>query len=561
MECADAKMAFESRMRRWLWLAPVLLGFLCGSAVLGNRFLADDDILIVTNPLTHSLEHLGTLLTGDFFADGAGRAIGYYRPLTRLAFALEYAGFGASPAAFHAVSLIAFLVSVVLVGRLARALGFSQVAAVIVAGFYASHPVQAGNIGVVAAQSDVFMSGAVMAALLAFRHARRTGKVRWLGLAACGQLLAVGFKETGLVAALLAIAWELLDGRRPDRKRRLAVTLLTFGAPVVAAMGLRVALGITTPLARDLGPMGLLGLGGKLAVGSLLRTLVPVAWTSYLESAWPGPQPAAALPWALGALGLLGVSILVAWRKPGLRHPLVWLWLPLVPILVLPGRVAMVDDGRVFVLADRWLLLSVVGAGGLWVTCGEWLWTVLGRVARLTLAASAACVLLLHAILARGENASMRSEETRMLWVGAALESKSSRTAVEEEWYLASRAVLADRGRDLAASTAIYRSLLQLRPWDFAARYNLAAALYEEGSIDEALEHAWATYFGISRDGRQVYPRNDSFYRYRAARALLLGLIFERKGEREVALRFFHEALALDPQQASAKAHVATLER
>jgi protein O-mannosyl-transferase len=227
--------------RAAVWF-PALVAVICYLPALRNGFALDDRIIIADDGPLHAL---GTL------AGALGRAYWYdaghlYRPLTTLAFGLEWAVGRGSPLVFHAVNLMWHAVVASLVARLALR-WWPPVAAGAAGLWFAVHPVHAEAVANIVGRSELVCGAALIGlALLAAPPPRPRGGTGategssprvvtrltlWLafGLAAS----AMASKETGVVAP--AIAWAaavtpLHGDARSNAQRRADAWRLTRAA-------------------------------------------------------------------------------------------------------------------------------------------------------------------------------------------------------------------------------------------------------------------------------------------------------------------------------------------
>ncbi|HEY2732404.1 MAG TPA: hypothetical protein VGI70_00385, partial [Polyangiales bacterium] len=125
---------------------PLAMGLFASWPALLNGILFDDELLIFSNPYAQSLRQLGPNLSRDFFYGPGGLAIGYYRPLIKVLFMLEYQAFGARAFGYHALSLLLFALAIALALQLAREI-VPPSAATIATCLFASHPAAARSVG------------------------------------------------------------------------------------------------------------------------------------------------------------------------------------------------------------------------------------------------------------------------------------------------------------------------------------------------------------------------------------------------------------------------------
>ena len=119
---------------------------------LGNGFALDDVPIILQNPRVHSLADAWQLLGQTYWPPDYGSSL--YRPLTSIAFAIQWAIGGGSPLAFHIVSVALYVAVCVLLLRLARGI-MEPRAAAIGAAVFAVHPIHVEAVANVVGQAEL----------------------------------------------------------------------------------------------------------------------------------------------------------------------------------------------------------------------------------------------------------------------------------------------------------------------------------------------------------------------------------------------------------------------
>lgn len=213
----------ERAPRPWLLLCCVLVVVL-GSylPVLGAPLVWDDVHLIERTPLVQTLHPLSEYFRQGFWqADDLAQGRIYYRPLTILSLALDFAVYGNTPAGFHLTNLAIHLVSTGLLFWLLRTRGCGGYAAVLGAALWALHPRLTEAVAWISGRTDVLATFFVLCALLV---RARDGSLR---RTASALLLLFGLlcKEVALagVAAVLVEDW-VAGGPVVVRLRRMLPT-------------------------------------------------------------------------------------------------------------------------------------------------------------------------------------------------------------------------------------------------------------------------------------------------------------------------------------------------
>ena len=346
----------------------VLVVALASSATgLGNLFTYDDVPVIVENPMVTGLHTPWAYLTDSYWGPSRGNAL--YRPLTVIAFALEWALGRGSPFPFHLANVVLYALTSLAVLALLRAV-LPQGAALVAALLWAAHPVHVEAVANVVGQSEMLAALPMLTAVTAYLLDRRAGALR----ARTVVLIAVCFpvalltKEHGillpalLLAAEVAFRGQFLTAGTDGRARLwLLARILMLEAAVYVAVRFLVLQGF----AGDAPHQSLEGLstGQRLWVMlALVPEFVRLFWwpaalfADYSPLAVP-VLPSPALGHLVGAAWLLLTAAVFAyaWRRDRLvAFALLWVGLALGPISNI-----FVATG--VLVAERTLFLPSVG--------------------------------------------------------------------------------------------------------------------------------------------------------------------------------------------------------
>ena len=222
---ATALFGQELTGRRLAWIIPAIAALLVYLPALRDGFALDDVVIIADNKPLHHLTTLVVALARPYWYDEGH----LYRPLTTLAFGLEWALGGGNPLIFHMVNLAWHALVSALVARLA--LRWWTPAAATAAGlWFAVHPVHAEAVANIVGRSELVCGAALLTlTLIATRATDRapgSGSVtpqkkarEWWPVFLIS-LCALGSKETGALAP--AIVWLAAVTPRPNDTRPLA---------------------------------------------------------------------------------------------------------------------------------------------------------------------------------------------------------------------------------------------------------------------------------------------------------------------------------------------------
>jgi protein O-mannosyl-transferase len=451
-----------------------------------NQFVYDDVLVIVENRLVHDLASAPEVWTRSYWPVGM-----LYRPLAIQLFSVEWALGGGRPIVFHAVSILLYALTALMVWRLAaRVVQPPQLPdspapwlAAFSAALFAVHPVHVESFANVVGQSELLCALFTLLAVeryVAWRGQGAVGPARRLALVAL-TLLAIFSKETGYVAPLLMGVAELTLYRRP---RGVAPVFVLQGGAVVAALLVR--LNVLGGVAGERPTAALEGLGlWERAVGML--AVVP-EWVRLLVWPWRlqgeyGP-PALSMVDAPAGARLLGLALLLAaavvlvwgWRRRKLvAFAVLWIVVAIFPVSNLLAPTGIV-------LAERTLFLPSVGAvllvaalvGGLAARLAP-----LPRAVRMTAAVAAIALLVI---------AGVRSADRALVWrtpdrFFRNLEVEAPRTYRAHQ--VASRFYYGERR--YAEAERAGRRALELYRGDFNVHDQLGQVLRTQGRCGEAI--------------------------------------------------------------------------
>ena len=361
------------RLTRWRLpaIAIVLLALASSGIGIVNRFAYDDRYVIEKNTLVHSLHAWWRGFAMSYWSrewGGDG-----YRPITILAFRIEWAIGHGAPQIFHAANILLYVVASVLVFALARTV-LPLWAAWLAAAFFAVHPVHVEAVANIVGQSELLVACAFLAATAVYLHDRMRGELhtRTALLVAFLYAVACFSKEHAIVLPAVLIAAELtvIDDATPLRERvlRLRPFYLGLVAVAVAFVGARSAvlsdhsLGGFAPFT----PFSTLHIsaGDRMltALGVVPEWIRLLLWPARLSSDYGPPDIDIAqgvsigqLPGVLLLVAIVAFAVVLRRRQRVISFGICFMALTLLPSsnFILPAGI---------VLAERTLFLPSVGA-------------------------------------------------------------------------------------------------------------------------------------------------------------------------------------------------------
>jgi len=237
----------------------LMLGLVFYVNTLDNDYALDDGLVIYDNPFTtQGISGISEIFTHDSyygyyqkFGSKGELSGGRYRPLSIATFALEWAFFGRDPMISHAVNLLLYLLTLVLLLRLLRRHWFpgNRWVPFLTVLLFAIHPIHTEVVANIKSRDEIMsLLFLVLSMDWLFRSLKETKAARWMVLSVLAYLLALFSKENGItflaVFPLALYVFARLDARHAIRRSLpfllpAAVYLLVrfqvvgFGAPAM----------------------------------------------------------------------------------------------------------------------------------------------------------------------------------------------------------------------------------------------------------------------------------------------------------------------------------------
>ena len=382
--------------RRADWLRLVSGAILAAGAIAAYfrtftaPLLFDDRYAIAANP---TIRHWSTAFWSPVEMTTGGR------PILNLSLAINYAISGTAVWSYHAANLaIHVLAGLTLFGIVQRTLALggqtralggaapTEDAPLVAFGaalLWTLHPLQTESVTYVVQRAESLMGLFYLLTLYCFiRGADAPGRSsrRWLALSLTACLLGMATKEVMVSAPLIVLLYDrtfLAGSFREAWRRRWKIHAS------LAATWLLLA-GLVTGAGWD--RHGSFGTAAGLAPGAYWLTQFE-AVTRYLWLAlWPHPLVfeygtfwvnglAEVAPYAPVIVGLLLAVLVALWRRPVLGFLGAWFFAILAPTSLMPGRIQMIVEHRMYLPLAAVATLAAVGIHTAarrhsWVVCG-----------------------------------------------------------------------------------------------------------------------------------------------------------------------------------------------
>lgn len=417
------------RFRTWILLLVILTAVVYAGTVRNAFVNFDDPPLITENAAVHELTPRSLLYVFSSFDPEL------YIPLTLFSYQLEGAFFGLTPGVVHATNLLLHLMNVVLVGWVAWGLTRRTWVAVLIAGIFALHPINAQAVLWASARKDLLSA---LFSLTSFglyvvyrRNGGRTAYLLSLALFLCALLSKVS-------VALFPLMLLLTDWLEGDRLRTRIREKIPFF--VISALLIIVAFIGKSQILESSDLRTNILLGFKSIVFYLWRAFVPIGFSIihpqiplYLTSAF------LFLFYAGMTVLLLLIALLAAQRWRILTWGIAFFLLFLIPTFT-----NFFQNGELYFAYERYAYLPLVGILLSFFAVLDMVFQERERLRMPFTVALALCVLTLGALAMRQVS----------FW---------------------------------RSSEALFRHVLILYPNSAVAHGNLGSALVEQGDLDGAL--------------------------------------------------------------------------
>jgi len=232
--------------RRSLALLVALAAALPFVNSLWNGFAYDDVAVVHDDPRVHGLGHLADIVLKPYWTS-YGRELGLYRPLTSIAFALQWTIGGGAPWIFHAGNVALHALACVLLFLLLQRLA-GRTGAFVGALVFAVHAVHTEAVANIVGQAELIAACGVLAGALLWSRRSATGRPGPGVIAgvAAGYAVAILSKESAITAPALLLALDLAQRRvAPSRSgiaayaRQVWPTMAVLAGVALAFLALR----------------------------------------------------------------------------------------------------------------------------------------------------------------------------------------------------------------------------------------------------------------------------------------------------------------------------------
>ncbi|MFN2602309.1 MAG: tetratricopeptide repeat protein [Gemmatimonadaceae bacterium] len=510
----------QRRAQSLALLAVALLAVIASLSGIQNGFALDDVHIIVENSRVHALSEAWRMFGQTYWPPDEGASL--YRPLTIMAFAVQWAVGHGSAFPFHLTNILLYAAVAVALFRLALLL-VPLPAAFVAAALFAVHPIHTEVVANVVGQAELWVALLVIVAVFRYVRARREGRLSYREVAILTALYFVAcmFKEHAIVLPALFVAAEVTvvgSKRYVDRARELWPLFITLAFSGIIFVLLRTL--VVGRLAQGGPNVLLLGVPYSTRFFTMLHVFMEwirlFVWPASLSADYSSRRIEAATSFdasMIAPLLVIGSLVAIAWSvrrsKPAVTFGFLWAGVN----LLMPSNLVVVTGN---VLAERTLFLA---SGGLAICAGVAaleLWNAMserGRGPRLATAAALLGLLGAGILRSSTRNVAWHDNETlfrqtvadvptsyRAHWMLAEYLTDAGQTAEGLDEMLLAVALgrkndpgllsfAADRFRmanQCPRAMGMYRKALDIDPTLPELRFGASVCLLQLGKFDEA---------------------------------------------------------------------------
>ena len=355
-----------SRAQPVAWAAIAILAVLASLTGITNGFALDDVHIIFENQRLHSLAEAWRLFGQTYWPPEEGASL--YRPLTAVAFSMEWAIGRGSPLPFHLANIVLYAAASVALYRLALLI-VSPTAAFVAAALFAVHPLHVEVVANSVGQAELWVALIVFVSVARYIGARRGGPLRTSEILIQTALYfcACMFKEHAIILPALLMSAELtLVNESGSLRARVRQLWPLFVALAIAACVFVFVRTLVVGHLTQGGPNALLRDATLLTrLFTMLRVSMEwvrlLFWPASLSADYSSRRIEAAtsfdstmLPGLLVLVGAAAIAWSLRRSIPAATFGILWAGVT----LLIPSNLILVTG---FILAERALFLSSAG--------------------------------------------------------------------------------------------------------------------------------------------------------------------------------------------------------
>lgn len=187
-------------------LLLIIIIFVVYANSLGNKFVYDDEFIIVNNYIIKDPHYIKDVFKNELIK---GSFTNYYRPIQTLTYMLDYRLWKLKPAGFHLINILLHILNAVLLYIILSRITKDNIAAFIVSILFGVHPVNTEVVTYISGRSDALCALFVLSGILAYLKYNASNRRLFYLLTLGLFVLAVLSKEIALVFPFVIILYDV----------------------------------------------------------------------------------------------------------------------------------------------------------------------------------------------------------------------------------------------------------------------------------------------------------------------------------------------------------------
>ena len=184
----------------------IILGFSVYANTLNNKFVWDDDVLVVDNPYIKEWAKVKNIFTEDVGA-GSGREYYFYRPLPMMTYLIDYSLWELNPKGYHLTNIAWHIMAALALYWLIILLFRDNFLSLVTSAFFVVHPLHTEVVTYISGRSDALsLFFVLMSFIFYIKRLRQPGAKFTIGMILC-YTAAVFSRENSLILPVLLLLY------------------------------------------------------------------------------------------------------------------------------------------------------------------------------------------------------------------------------------------------------------------------------------------------------------------------------------------------------------------
>ena len=200
----------------------IILGLSVYANTLNNKFVWDDNALVVSNPYIKGWANVGNIFTEDVGA-GSGKEFYFYRPLPMMTYLIDYSLWGLNPKGYHLTNIAWHVMAALALYWFLILLFRDNTLSLVTSVFFVVHPIHTEVVTYISGRSDALLLFFILMSFIFYiKHLRQSGAKFYIGMVLC-YTAAIFSKESGLILPVLLLLYHYTFKERVKLKGFLSI--------------------------------------------------------------------------------------------------------------------------------------------------------------------------------------------------------------------------------------------------------------------------------------------------------------------------------------------------